>query len=56
MYEPLWIHPTTAAERGIVSGDIVKIYNDRGITLGGAYVCERIIPGAVFQDHGADST
>jgi len=53
MYEPLWIHPTDAAKRGIKHGDIVKMYNHRGITLGGAYVTQRIIPGAVYQDHGA---
>jgi len=52
MYEPVWIHPTDAAAKGIVSGDIVKIYNDRGVVLGGAYVTERIRPGAVWQDHG----
>jgi anaerobic selenocysteine-containing dehydrogenase len=53
MYEPVWIHPTTAAERGIEHGDIVKVYNDRGIELGGAYVTERMIPGAAHMDHGA---
>ena len=37
MYEPLWINPTDAAKRGIKSGDIVKVYNERGIVLGGAY-------------------
>ncbi len=52
-YEPVWIHPTDAAPRGIVDGDIVKIFNERGAVLGGAIVCERIIPGAVYQDHGA---
>jgi len=53
MYEPVWIHPTDAAKRGIVSGDIVKIFNERGTVLGGAIVWERIIPGAIYQDHGA---
>jgi molybdopterin guanine dinucleotide-containing S/N-oxide reductase-like protein len=53
MYEPVWINPVDAAKRGIVSGDIVKLYNDRGTVLGGAIVWERIIPGAVYQDHGA---
>jgi trimethylamine-N-oxide reductase (cytochrome c) len=53
MYEPYWINPKTAAERGIVSGDIIKVYNDRGVTLGGAYVTERMIPGAIYADHGA---
>jgi len=53
MYEPLWIHPTDADKKGIKSGDIVKIFNERGIVLGGAYVTERIKPGVVYQDHGA---
>ncbi len=53
-YEPVWLHPKTAAARGIKTGDIVKMYNDRGIVLGGAYVTERIIPGAAYQDHGAN--
>ena len=53
MYEPLWINPVDAAEYGIETGDVVKIYNDRGWTLGGAYVTERIRPRAVYQDHGA---
>lgn len=52
-YEPVWINPVDAAPRGIASGDIVKLYNERGTVLGGAYVTERIIPGAVYQDHGA---
>ena len=31
----------------------MKIYNERGAVLGGARVTERIMPGAVSQDHGA---
>ena len=53
MYEPVWLHPTDAAKRGIKSGDIVKLYNERGIVLGGAIVWERIMPGVTYQDHGA---
>ena len=47
------MNPKDAAERGIKNGDIVKIYNERGIVLGGAFVTERIMPGAVSMDHGA---
>ena len=53
LYEPLWIHPTDAAKRGIKNGDIVKVFNERGIVLGGAIVWERIMPGVVYMDHGA---
>jgi trimethylamine-N-oxide reductase (cytochrome c) len=52
-YEPVWIHTSTAKERGIEYGDIVKIYNDRGIVLCGAFVTERLMPGVVYVDHGA---
>ena len=53
MYEPVWIHPLDAERRGIKNGDTVKVFNERGIILGGALVWERIIPGAVSIDHGA---
>jgi anaerobic selenocysteine-containing dehydrogenase len=52
-YEPLWINPTDAGARGIENGDVVKIYNERGTVLGGAYVTERVRPGVVYMDHGA---
>jgi len=52
-YEPLWINPSDAAARGIESSDVVKVYNERGAVLGGAYVTERIMPGTVYMDHGA---
>jgi anaerobic selenocysteine-containing dehydrogenase len=53
MYEPLWINPRDAAQRDIESGDIVKVFNERGIVLGGAYVTERLMPGVLYMDHGA---
>jgi trimethylamine-N-oxide reductase (cytochrome c) len=52
-YEPCWLHPGTAAARGIKNGDIVKVFNEKGIVLGGAYVTERLMPGVVYMDHGA---
>lgn len=52
-YEPLWLHPKEAEKRGIKSGDIVKVYNERGIVLGGAYVTERLKEQVAYMDHGA---
>jgi anaerobic selenocysteine-containing dehydrogenase len=52
-YEPLWLNPRDARARQIHSGDVVKIFNERGVVLAGAYVTERIMPGAVYIDHGA---
>ncbi|MBN1321684.1 MAG: molybdopterin-dependent oxidoreductase [Thermoleophilia bacterium] len=52
-YEPIWIHPSDAEARGIKDGDVVKIFNERGIVLVGARVWERIKPGVVYVDHGS---
>ena len=52
-YEPLWMNPRDAAARDIKNGDVVRIYNERGAVLGGAYVTERLMPGVVHMDHGA---
>lgn len=52
-YEPVWINTVDAEHLGIGQGDVVKVFNDRGWVLGGAYVTERVCRGAVLQDHGA---
>jgi len=52
-YEPIHINPKDAASRGIKTGDIVGMYNERGTVLGCANVTEKIMPGVVSQDHGA---
>jgi molybdopterin guanine dinucleotide-containing S/N-oxide reductase-like protein len=52
-YEPLWMNAADAGVRGIENGDVVKIYNERGAVLAGAYVTERIMTGVVYIDHGA---
>ncbi len=49
-YSDFWIHPSDAEPRGIKSGDLVKLYNDRGIVLAVADVCERTKPGNVFLE------
>ena len=28
--EPVWIHPDDAATRGISTGEVVRVFNDRG--------------------------
>jgi trimethylamine-N-oxide reductase (cytochrome c) len=52
-YEPVWLNPADAATKRIVSGDIIKIYNERGGVLAGAWVTERVRSGTVYIDHGA---
>ncbi len=53
-YEPVWLNTAEAEKRGIKHGDIVKVFNERGIVLCGAYVTERLVPSHVlYLDHGA---
>lgn len=52
-YEPLYVNPVDAEKLGLADGDIAGIYNERGMVLGGVILSERIMPGAVSQDHGA---
>ena len=33
--EPAWLHPRSAASRGLVEGDIIRIWNERGACLAG---------------------
>jgi len=47
------MHQSTAEKRGIKNGDVVRVYNERGGVLCGAYVTERIMPGVVSVDHGS---
>jgi anaerobic selenocysteine-containing dehydrogenase len=49
----VWLNTAEAEARGVEYGDIVKIYNERGIVLGAAYVTERLMPGVAYMDHGA---
>ena len=51
--EALRIHPTDADARGIRTGDVVKIFNDRGACLAGALVTDAVMPGVVNLPTGA---
>ncbi len=51
--EPVWIHPDDARARGIAHGDVVRIYNDRGALLAGAYVTDRVRRGVIAVHEGA---
>ena len=49
----VWINSADAAERGILDGDRVDVFNDRGRIRITALVTERIIPGVVNVSQGA---
>jgi len=38
---------------GVKHGDVIKVFNERGVVLCAAYVTERVIPNTIYVDHGA---
>jgi biotin/methionine sulfoxide reductase len=51
--EPVWINPLDAALRGLIDGDIVRVFNDRGALLAGVRVTHEVRPGVVQLATGA---
>jgi biotin/methionine sulfoxide reductase len=51
--EPILMHPDDAAARGLVDGQAVRIFNDRGAVCGGLRVSAEIRPGVVAMATGA---
>lgn len=51
--EPLTIHPEDAKTRGIKDGDLVRVFNNRGQVLAGAFVSDGIKQGSVCLHEGA---
>jgi len=47
------MHPRDAAARGIVDGDVVRLFNTRGACLAAVRVTEGIRPGVVQLPTGA---
>ncbi len=46
------LHPDDAAQRGIVTGDLVQVFNDRGTFQGPAQLDDALIPGLVMANVG----
>ena len=51
--QDVWIHPADAAARGIVDGQAVRVFNQRGATVLPARVTDRIARGVVSIKEGA---
>jgi biotin/methionine sulfoxide reductase len=51
--EPCTLHPETAKDLGVESGDVVRIYNRRGACLAGVTLSSGIHPGCVSLATGA---
>ncbi|MFT5181908.1 MAG: biotin/methionine sulfoxide reductase [Alphaproteobacteria bacterium] len=51
--EPVWIHPDDADARGLTTGEIVRLFNDRGELLAGVVVTPEVRQGVVQLSTGA---
>jgi biotin/methionine sulfoxide reductase len=51
--EKLRMNPTDAAARGLRDGDLLRVFNDRGVICAGLHVTEDIRPGVVAIATGA---
>ena len=51
--EPIRLSPADAGGRGIVDGDLVRVFNDRGECLAGARLSPELRPGVVQLSTGA---
>jgi biotin/methionine sulfoxide reductase len=51
--EPIRMHPGDAASRGLVDGDVVRVFNDRGACLAGVVVDDRLRRDVVQLSTGA---
>jgi biotin/methionine sulfoxide reductase len=51
--EAIRMHPQDARSRGIVAGDVVRVFNDRGACLAGALLDDGLMPGVVSMATGA---
>ena len=51
--DEVWINPIDASARQLNSGDLVHVFNDRGVVAIPCKVTQRILPGVVAMPQGA---
>lgn len=51
--EPIRMHPSDAASRGIAHGDMLRVFNDRGACLAVAQISDSLRPGVLQMATGA---
>ena len=51
--EPVRLHPDDAAERGITTGVVVRVFNELGACLAGALITDEVSPGVAVLATGA---
>jgi anaerobic dimethyl sulfoxide reductase subunit A len=52
----VWMNPADAQARGIKDGELLRVFNDKGVAVVPAYVTSRILPGMIVIHHGGQYT
>ncbi|MBI2360511.1 MAG: molybdopterin-dependent oxidoreductase [Deltaproteobacteria bacterium] len=50
----VWMNVADAKSRGVEDGELVRVFNDKGVGIIPAYVTSRIMPGVVVIHHGGN--
>lgn len=53
--QPVFVSKNDAEEKGIETGDVIRVYNDNGQVLRRASVSRCIMPGTLILPHGASA-
>ena len=49
-----WMNVSDAQARGVKDGEMVRVYNDKGVAVIPVYVTSRVMPGIVVIHHGGN--
>ena len=52
----VWMNPADAQARGIKDGELLRVFNNKGVAVVPAYVTSRILPGMIVIHHGGQYT
>jgi anaerobic dimethyl sulfoxide reductase subunit A len=52
----VWMNPADAQARGVKDGEMVRVFNNKGVAVVPAYVTSRIMPGMIVIHHGGQYT
>jgi anaerobic dimethyl sulfoxide reductase subunit A len=52
----VWMNPADAAARGVKDGELVRVFNDKGVAVVPVYVTARAMPGMIVIHHGGQYT
>jgi len=52
----VWMNPADAQARGVKDGELVRVFNNKGVAVVPTYVTSRMMPGMIVIHHGGQYT